>query len=135
MKVRELIERLSERQKKTVMGCLERCGILDLDEEIEVYPSDNISRFLKILSNPIRYGILKMLMNRWMCVCLIAEALEVDQTLVSHHLRILKELGILEEKKEGKLRFYRTKKDKLREYLNALLEDLGYEPSETSERS
>ncbi|ASJ15723.1 transcriptional regulator [Thermococcus chitonophagus] len=127
MKVRELIEKLSDRQRKTVMGCLERCNLLDLDEEIEVYPSDDVNRFLKIISNPIRYGILKMLMDRWMCVCLIAEALEVDQTLVSHHLRILKELGILEEKKEGKLRFYTTNKEKLREYLDALLEDLGYE--------
>ncbi|AFK21741.1 helix-turn-helix transcriptional regulator [Pyrococcus sp. ST04] len=125
MKVRELIEKLSERQRKTVMGCLERCNLFDMDEEIEIYPRNEVGRFLKILSNPIRYGILKMLMNRWMCVCLIAEALEVDQTLVSHHLRILKDLGLLEEKKEGKLRFYRTNKEKLREYLNAMLEDLG----------
>ncbi|MFA4646362.1 metalloregulator ArsR/SmtB family transcription factor [Pyrococcus kukulkanii] len=130
MKVRELIEKLSERQKKTVMRCLEKCNIMDLDEEIEVYPRSDVNRFLKILSNPIRYGILKMLMNRWMCVCLIAEALEVDQTLVSHHLRILKELNILEEKREGKLRFYRTNKEKLKEYLDALLEDLNYEPPE-----
>lgn len=132
VKIRELIEKLNEKQKKTVMSCLSKCEILDLDEEIETYPSKEISRFLKVISNPIRYGILKMLNDRWMCVCLISEALEIDQTLVSHHIRILKELDLLEERKEGKLRFYRTNKEKLREYLEKVLEDFNHGTSKGS---
>ncbi|AEC51515.1 hypothetical protein PNA2_0599 [Pyrococcus sp. NA2] len=131
MRIRDLVESLSEKQKKTVMSCLERCGIYDLDEEIEPYPTDKTRRFLRVIANPIRFGILKMLIDRWMCVCLIAKALDVDQTLISHHIRILKEIDLLEERKEGKLRFYRVNKEKLAEYFGAIMEELKYErPSE-----
>ncbi|HII61578.1 ArsR/SmtB family transcription factor [Pyrococcus horikoshii] len=127
MKLRELVESLSEKQRRTVMNCLERCGIYDLEEEVNPYPKEEVKRFLKVVSNPIRYGIVKMLIDKWMCVCLIAKALDVDQTLVSHHIRILKEIDLLEEKREGKLRFYRVNKEKLMEYMREMMEELGYE--------
>ncbi|AEH25161.1 ArsR/SmtB family transcription factor [Pyrococcus yayanosii] len=126
MKLRELIERLNERQRKTVMGCLEKCQIFDLDEELELEPRGELQRFLKIMANPIRYGILKILRDRWMCVCLISEALGVDQTLVSHHIRILKELDLLHERREGKLRFYRTNEERLKEFIEMLAEEFGH---------
>ncbi|CAB48994.1 ArsR/SmtB family transcription factor [Pyrococcus abyssi] len=127
MKLRELIESLSEKQKRTVKNCLDRCGIYDLEQEVDPYPREDVKRFLKVISNPIRYGILKMLRDKWMCVCLISKALDVDQTLVSHHIRILKEAELLEERREGKLRFYRTNKEKFMEYLRAVMEEIGYE--------
>ncbi|GAB6135558.1 ArsR/SmtB family transcription factor [Thermococcus henrietii] len=117
MKVGELFEKLDERQKKTVMRCVEKCGIPELDAEIEPEVKEEAVKFLKVLSNPIRLAILKLLRDQWLCVCLISEALEQDQTLISHHLRTLKSLGLVEERKEGRMRFYRTRKDILEDYL------------------
>ncbi len=117
VKVGELFEKLDERQKKTVMRCVEKCGIPELDAEIEPEVKEEAVKFLKVLSNPIRLAILKLLRDQWLCVCLISEALEQDQTLISHHLRTLKSLGLVEERKEGRMRFYRTRKDILEDYL------------------
>ncbi|WP_297512900.1 metalloregulator ArsR/SmtB family transcription factor [Thermococcus sp.] len=117
MKVRELLEKLDERQKKTVMRCVERCGIPELEAEIEPEVDDESVKFLKVLSNPLRLAILKLLRDQWLCVCLISEALQQDQTLISHHLRTLKSLGLVEERKEGRMRFYRAKRDVIEEYL------------------
>ncbi|AHL22093.1 metalloregulator ArsR/SmtB family transcription factor [Thermococcus nautili] len=117
MKVRELFERLDERQKKTVMRCVERCGIPELEAEIEPKVNEDAVKFLKVLSNPLRLAILKLLRDQWLCVCLISEALQQDQTLISHHLRTLKSLGLVEERKEGRMRFYRAKRDVIEEYL------------------
>ena len=117
VKVRELFERLDERQKKTVMRCVERCGIPELDADVEPTVDDEAVKFLKVLSNPLRLAILKLLRDKWLCVCLISEALEQDQTLISHHLRTLKSLGLVEERKEGRMRFYKAKRDVLEEYL------------------
>ena len=117
VKVRELFEKLDERQKKTVMRCVERCGIPELEADIEPAVDEDVVRFLKVLSNPLRLAILKLLRDKWLCVCLISEALEQDQTLISHHLRTLKSMDLIEERKEGRMRFYRAKTDVLEEYL------------------
>lgn len=120
MKVKELLEGLNEKQRKTVQKCLTSCEILDLEEEVETELSPKLMEFIKVLSNPIRAGIIKMLKNRWMCVCLIAKALNQDQTLISHHLRTLKNMNLLHERREGKLRFYKTNMEELKKYLSVL---------------
>ncbi|ACS32939.1 ArsR/SmtB family transcription factor [Thermococcus gammatolerans] len=126
MKVKDLINMLSDRQRKSVEGCLERCDLLDPEEEIAKEIPQDVVEFSKIIANPIRASILKMLSNRWLCVCLIAKALDQDQTLISHHLRTLKRFNLLHEKREGKLRFYRTNREVLERYLEKLsLELLG----------
>ncbi|NJE25748.1 transcriptional regulator [Thermococcus sp. MV5] len=124
MKVRELLEGLNEKQKKTVQKCLASCEILDLEEEVETELSPKLMGFIKVLSNPIRAGIIKMLKNRWMCVCLIAKALNQDQTLISHHLRTLKSMNLLHERREGKLRFYKTNIEELTKYFSVLEKEL-----------
>ncbi|NJE07792.1 transcriptional regulator [Thermococcus sp. M39] len=120
MKIRELIEKLNEKQRMTVKRCLQSCEIVDLDEEVGIETNEDLLRFLKLISNPIRYKILKMVKNRWMCVCLISQALEEDQTLISHHLRSLKDMNLVYERREGKLKFYKTNLEELRKYIKLL---------------
>ena len=124
MKVGELIQRLSEKQRKSVEGCIEKCGLLNPEDEIPTELRRDVVEFSKTISNPIRAAILKMLADRWLCVCLISEALGQDQTLISHHLRTLKRLGLVHERKEGKLHFYRTNREALRRYLTDLSREL-----------
>ncbi|WP_456421706.1 ArsR/SmtB family transcription factor [Thermococcus sp.] len=124
MKVRELFDRLDERQKKTVLKCVERCGIPELDGEVNPEIGNDVVKFLKVISNPLRLAILKLLRDQWLCVCLISEALEQDQTLISHHLRTLKSFGLIEERKEGRMRFYRARKDVIDEYLDRVKGEL-----------
>jgi DNA-binding transcriptional ArsR family regulator len=125
MKAKDLIAGLNDKQRRSVEKCLEKCGLLDPEEEISVEVKNDVLNFVKALANPLRFSILKMLQNRWLCVCLIAKALNQDQTLISHHLRKLKELGLVEERREGKLRFYRTRESALKEYVGELEEELS----------
>ncbi|EEB75044.1 helix-turn-helix transcriptional regulator [Thermococcus sp. AM4] len=124
MKVKDLINMLSDRQRKSVESCVERCDLIDPEEEIPTELPRDVVEFSKIIANPIRASILKMLSNRWLCVCLISKALGQDQTLISHHLRTLKRFGLLHERKEGKLRFYRTNREALERYLEKLSAEL-----------
>lgn len=120
MKIRDLIEKLNEKQKRTVKRCLQSCEIMDLDEDVNIETNEELLRFLKLISNPIRYKILKMVKNKWMCVCLISRTLEKDQTLISHHLRSLKDMALVCERREGKLKFYRTNLEEVRKYIKLL---------------
>ena len=53
-----------------------------------------------------RLAILTMLQDGEMCVCEIMEALPVSQPAVSHHLRILRQAGLIADRRQGKWIFY-----------------------------
>ncbi len=120
MKVKDLIEKLNEKQKRTVRRCMERCDLINPEADVDIAINRDLNRFLKLVGNPIRFQILKMLKDRELCVCLISQALEQDQTLISHHLRTLKELNLVVEKREGKLKFYKTNTKEIKKYLEML---------------
>jgi ArsR family transcriptional regulator len=61
----------------------------------------NFIKVMKALSDPNRVRILKMLQNKLMCVCEIQEALQISQSSVSKHLKILEEAGLVDFKKDG----------------------------------
>ncbi|WP_297438473.1 helix-turn-helix transcriptional regulator [Thermococcus sp.] len=124
MRLAEVVEKLSAGQKSTVLRCAESCDILDLDTEVDPNVNPNALTFLKAVSNPTRLQMLKLLKDTWLCVCLISQILEKDQTLISHHLRVLKESGLLEERREGKMRFYRTNSEAIKNYLERITTEI-----------
>ncbi|AFL94370.1 transcription regulator, ArsR family 2 [Thermococcus cleftensis] len=117
MKVGDILDRLDEKQRRTVMQCHETCGIPALDREVDTEVEEDVVKFLKAISNPLRLKILKLLKDNWLCVCIISLILEQDQTLISHHLRTLRSLNLIEVRKEGKMHFYRTNREVLKRYL------------------
>lgn len=62
--------------------------------------------FLQVMSDPTRLRILCLLRNEELCVCEILKSLELPQNLVSHHLRVLREAGLIDGAREGKFMRY-----------------------------
>jgi DNA-binding transcriptional ArsR family regulator len=60
-----------------------------------------IPKMFKALGHPIRYKIVKFLLNGEKCVCKLNENMEFSQSNLSQHLKILKEAGILKSRKNG----------------------------------
>ena len=58
------------------------------------------------LGEPLRLAIVDMLIGKEICVCEIVAALGKSQPAVSHHLRILRECGLLRERRDGKWMMY-----------------------------
>jgi DNA-binding transcriptional ArsR family regulator len=58
------------------------------------------------LSDPIRLDIVSYLRNGEKCVCEIVPHLNLVQPLVSRHLKILRDTGIIRCRKDGTKRFY-----------------------------
>ncbi|SNR98788.1 transcriptional regulator, ArsR family [Anaerovirgula multivorans] len=64
---------------------------------------------LKSLSHPTRLEILDLLRDKnELCVCDIYENLDLEQSNVSQHLKVLKDQGILISRKEGLMVFYKV---------------------------
>jgi ArsR family transcriptional regulator len=64
------------------------------------------AKLFKALSDPIRLDILEFLRDGEKCVCEIIPYLKLVQPLVSRHLKILKDCGIVSFRKEGNRRLY-----------------------------
>lgn len=75
---------------------------------------------LKVVADPLRLRILDLLAAEQLCVCHLQEALGVRQTLVSHHLRALREAGVVETEPCGRFTYYRLRPGGLAAALAAL---------------
>ena len=76
------------------------------DKMISSESSETKSRVFKALADPIRLRIIGLLSFREMCVCEVMVALDLTQPTASHHLRILENVGLVKDRKEGKWVFY-----------------------------
>jgi DNA-binding transcriptional ArsR family regulator len=64
------------------------------------------AKIFKALSDPVRLDILDFLRDGEKCVCVIIPHVKLIQPVVSRHLRILKECGLVRDRKEGNRRLY-----------------------------
>jgi ArsR family transcriptional regulator len=75
-------------------------------------------RFLQALADPTRLAIVRELAGvSEVCACDLTTCCDVRQPTVSHHLRVLKEAGVVESERKGTWIYYRlaaTAADRLR---------------------
>jgi DNA-binding transcriptional ArsR family regulator len=66
---------------------------------------DLMAETFKVLSDPSRLRIVIALGHQELCTFDIAQALAMSESAVSHQLRLLKSLRLVQQRKEGKLVF------------------------------
>ena len=62
--------------------------------------------FFKALSNPTRAQIIEFLLGGERCVCEMTGPLDLSQPLVSHHLALLRDAGLITMRNEGTRSYY-----------------------------
>jgi DNA-binding transcriptional ArsR family regulator len=68
---------------------------------------------LKALAEPLRWSIVTLLAREELCVCHLTEELGAPQPLISHHLRVLRDAGIVESERWRYWTYYRLRADAL----------------------
>ena len=68
----------------------------------------SLAECLKVLGDPTRLRMLDLLAQQFdpICVCDITDRFEQNQPTVSHHLRLLREAGLIETEKRGIWSFF-----------------------------
>ncbi|MDR7555613.1 MAG: metalloregulator ArsR/SmtB family transcription factor [Armatimonadota bacterium] len=70
---------------------------------------------LTALGDPVRLGIVELLAGHdRLCVCDIVEAFPLGQPTISHHLRVLREAGLVDVERRGHWAFYGLRRDALK---------------------
>ena len=66
----------------------------------------DLAEFFKVFGDATRLKILYVLLCSEMCVCDIAAILGMSQSAISHQLRVLKQMDLVKNRREGKTIFY-----------------------------
>jgi ArsR family transcriptional regulator len=80
--------------------------------------------YFKALSDQQRVNIVRLLLEREHCVCELVEKLGLSQSTVSHHIKILKEIGLLNDRRRGTWNYYSINKNGFQRYASILDEKL-----------
>jgi ArsR family transcriptional regulator len=86
--------------------------------------SGDLAWRLKVLGEPTRLQIVRCLAVEDLCTCHLVDELGVAQPLVSHHLRALREAGLVRPEKVGAFTYYALERPVLAE-VATLLGDLA----------
>lgn len=75
----------------------------DMPDEEELY---DLAELFKVFGDSTRIRILFVLFEAEVCVCDLAEILNMTQSAVSHQLKILKQAKLVASRREGKSVYY-----------------------------
>jgi ArsR family transcriptional regulator, arsenate/arsenite/antimonite-responsive transcriptional repressor len=92
------------------------------------------ARLFHALSDETRLRILERLRGGERCVCEMTDALDAAQSRLSFHLKVLKEAGLVTDRREGRWMYYAVEREALAEAAE-LMERLTSEPTAAERRS
>lgn len=87
-------------------GCCPTLLTAPLDEE----QAADLAKVFKALGDPVRLRLLSMIASRAggeVCVCDLTPAFDVSQPTISHHLKLLKQAGLIDSERRGTWVYYR----------------------------
>ena len=84
---------------------------MDMPDEERLY---DLAELFKVFGDSTRIRILYVLFESELCVCDIAELLNMSQSAISHQLRILKQARLVRARREGKTVYYFLADDHVR---------------------
>ena len=103
-------------------GCSEEKVAQHMPKEQEIA---GVSEAMIQLGDPSRLRIFWLLCHCEECVLNIAALVNMSSPAVSHHLKLLKNSGLIVSRREGKEMYYRTADTELAQVLHHTIEKLG----------
>ncbi|MBN1536789.1 MAG: helix-turn-helix transcriptional regulator [Anaerolineales bacterium] len=86
---------------------------------------ENQARLYKALMHPARLAILDVLRYGEHCVCHLEAALGYRQAYISQHLMLLRDAGLIEDRRDGWNNYYRVTKPDVYKVIDAALRLIG----------
>lgn len=83
-----------------------------------------LAPYFKAVCEPVRLRIIELLMPGELCVCELMDHLELSQPAVSHHMKILKQAGLVRDRRMSRWTFYSLDKQQFRHMETRLATDL-----------
>jgi ArsR family transcriptional regulator, arsenate/arsenite/antimonite-responsive transcriptional repressor len=85
--------------------------------DVERQEAERMATIAKALGDPIRLQLVDVLRKHAgkVCVCELVPLFDLSQPTVSHHLKVLRQAGIVESERQGLWAYYYVQPDSLKE--------------------
>ena len=116
-----------EENKKSMLNDIEKCDFIHAHVDIiksvnKMMPEEetlyDLAELFKVFGDSTRIKILYVLFEAEMCVCDIAQILNMTQSAISHQLRVLKQSRLVKFRRSGKTVFYSLADEHVRTIIN-----------------
>jgi ArsR family transcriptional regulator, arsenate/arsenite/antimonite-responsive transcriptional repressor len=87
---------------------------------IDEVESESLAARFKALADPTRVAIVNRLAAGECCVCDLNAAFDLSQPTISHHLKVLRDAGLVESSRRGTWAYYRLVPNAVRELRQTL---------------
>ncbi|MFS0728339.1 ArsR/SmtB family transcription factor [Paenibacillus sp. 1P07SE] len=116
------MEKIQENQDTCDIFCYDEVKVNRVSALVKEEKLAPVADLFKALSDQTRLKIAyALLQEEELCVCDVAHIIEATTATVSHHLRLLRNLGIAKSRKEGKLVFYSLDDDHIKVLVNTAI--------------
>jgi DNA-binding transcriptional ArsR family regulator len=104
------------------------------NSSVETQPYEAQAQLLKVLTHPARLAILEILRDGEHCVCHMEAHLGFRQAYISQQLMVLREAGLIQDRRDGWNVFYRVSEPRIFEVLKAVDQMLAPQQVSRGER-
>lgn len=122
---------------------LDHCDVLVVDPErvravrerlVTTATVERMADVFKVLADPSRCRLVAAIIEAGeLCVCDLAATVEMSESNVSHHLRVLRAQGLVRARRAGKMVFYSPDDAHIRLLLDITREHVEHGPEERSD--
>jgi len=130
-------------KQRQTLPVVDQCCTPLVREALDEQAATDLSRMFKALGDPVRLRLLSMIASQAaadgaegageVCVCDLLGAFDVQQSTISHHLRVLREAGLVDCQRRGTWVYYWVVPSAL-ERLSSLLQSTGERDTVTAAR-
>lgn len=112
---------------------VEQCDFIHVHEAVvekvqgnmpETEELKDLADFFKVFGDSTRIRILYVLFQSEMCVCDLAQVLNMTQSAISHQLRVLKQMKLVANRRDGKTVFYSLADSHIKTIMNQGMEHI-----------
>lgn len=112
---------------------IEQCEFMHVHDDIvqkvhQQMPDEekmyDLADFFKVFADSTRIKMLYVLLCSEMCVCDLAQILNMTQSAISHQLRMLKQMDLVRNRRDGKTIFYSLADNHIKDILSQGLEHI-----------
>jgi len=114
----------------------DRCDVRLIDPERVAQVQDRLhsdvvytrlAETFSALADSNRAKIVYCLLEHELCVCDLAAVVGISDSAVSQHLRILRNLGLVKQRRQGRMAYYSLSDEHIETLLQVCLEHVGHE--------
>ena len=103
--------------------CFDEPKVRRVKERLDGHDFQEMAQVFKVLADETRLKVAYALCDEQeLCVCDVAHIIGSSTATASHHLRLLRNMGIAKHRKEGKLVFYALRGEQLKPFIRLAIE-------------